>query len=92
MIEGKEHDSSVDIWSIGILLYEFLVGAPPFKESKQRDTCRRIRNVDLRFPSFVSPLARDLVQRFLQHDPSKRISLSEVRSHPWVIQQIGVPK
>ena len=92
MIEGKEHDASVDIWSLGVLLYEFLVGAPPFEEARQRDTCRRIRDVDLKFPSFVSPLARDLVQRFLQHDPSKRIALCDVRNHPWIVQQLGPAK
>ena len=89
MIEGKDHDASVDIWSLGVLLYEFLVGAPPFEEARQRDTCRRIRDVDLKFPSFVSPLARDLVTRFLQHDPQKRIALDQVRKHPWIVQQLG---
>ena len=89
MIEGKDHDASVDVWSLGVLLYEFLVGSPPFEEATQRDTCRRIRDVDLRFPTFVSPLARDLVTRFLQHDPQKRIALADVRNHPWVVQQLG---
>ena len=89
MIEGQDHDASVDIWSIGILLYEFLVGAPPFESSGQRDTCRRICAVDLRFPSFVSPLARDLITKLLQHDPSKRMPLKEVRNHPWIVKQIG---
>lgn len=89
MIEGKEHDASVDIWSLGVLLYEFLVGAPPFEEARQRETCRRIRDVDLKFPSFVTPLARDLIQRFLQHDPSQRIQLADVRTHPWIVQQLG---
>jgi serine/threonine protein kinase len=92
MIEGKDHDASVDIWSLGVLLYEFLVGSPPFEEARQKDTCRRIRLVDLRFPSFVKPLARDLIQRFLQRDPTKRIPLREVRSHPWIVQQLGPPK
>ena len=89
MIEGKDHDASVDIWSLGVLLYEFLVGKPPFEEMRQTDTCRRIRDVDLHFPTFVSPLARDLVTRFLQHDPQNRIDLADVRKHPWVVQQLG---
>jgi serine/threonine protein kinase len=92
MIEGKEHDASVDIWSLGILLYEFLVGSPPFEESRQRDTCRRIKEVDLRFPTFVKPLARDLITKFLQHDPKKRIPLKDVRTHPWVVQYLGPAK
>lgn len=89
MIEGKAHDANVDIWCLGVLLYEFLVGSPPFEEARQRDTCRRIRDVDIRFPSLVTPLARDLIQKFLQHDPRKRIPLRDVRSHPWIVQQLG---
>jgi serine/threonine protein kinase len=92
MIEGKEHDATVDVWAIGILLYEFLVGSPPFEENRQIDTFRRIKAVDLKFPSHVAPLARDLIKKFLQREPVKRILLKEVRSHPWIIQQLGPVK
>lgn len=33
MIEGKEHNSKVDLWALGVLCYEFLVGSPPFEVS-----------------------------------------------------------
>lgn len=32
MVEGKEHTEKVDLWALGILTYEFLVGAPPFED------------------------------------------------------------
>jgi serine/threonine protein kinase len=31
MVEGREHDSGVDIWGLGVLTYEFLYGSPPFE-------------------------------------------------------------
>ena len=31
MVEGREHDSAVDNWSLGVLAYEFLTGGPPFE-------------------------------------------------------------
>jgi serine/threonine protein kinase len=92
MIEGHEHDESVDIWSLGVLLYEFLVGAPPFEAPGQKDTCQRIKRVDLKFPDFVSASARDLIQRLLQHDPARRMPLADVALHPWVVQQLPLTK
>lgn len=89
MIEGRDHDKSVDVWSLGVLLYEFLVGSPPFEAPGQKDTCQKIKKVELSFPDFVSPLARDLIQRLLQHNPEKRMPLSDVVLHPWIVQQLG---
>jgi serine/threonine protein kinase len=33
MIEGQTHDEKVDLWSLGVLTFEFLVGKPPFEAS-----------------------------------------------------------
>ena len=63
MIEGREHDEKVDIWSLGILCYEFLVGRPPFEAETNQETYRRIASVDLSFPGHVSEPAKDLVRR-----------------------------
>lgn len=92
MVTGKDHDATVDVWELGILLYEFLTGGPPFEEESQRATFRRIRDVDIKFPQYVPPLARDLILKFLQKDPQKRIDLKDVRSHPWIVQQLGPAK
>ena len=86
MVEGREHDHTADIWSLGVLCYEFLVGNPPFEAEGYRATYRRISNVDLRFPASVSPGARDLIKRFLVKEQAKRIPLADVAKHPWIIQ------
>jgi serine/threonine protein kinase len=63
MVEGHTHDSSVDLWSLGVLTYEFLVGSPPFMAEGQQETYRRIAKVDLKFPASVSKEARDLIAK-----------------------------
>ena len=64
----------------------------PYKEVRQRDTCRRIYDVDLKFTSFLPPLACDLIQRFLQRNALRRIEFADVRSYPFIVQQVGHPE
>lgn len=45
MIEGKTHDEKVDLWSLGVLCYEFLVGKPPFETKSHEETYRKISRV-----------------------------------------------
>ncbi|XP_016196628.1 serine/threonine-protein kinase Aurora-1-like [Arachis ipaensis] len=61
MVESIEHDASVDIWSLGVLCYEFLYGVPPFEAKEHSDTYRRIVQVDLKFPP--KPIVCLLLQR-----------------------------
>ncbi|CAK7353112.1 unnamed protein product [Dovyalis caffra] len=65
MVESVEHDASVDIWSLGVLCYEFLYGVPPFEAKEHSDTYRRIVQVDLKFPlkPIVSSAAKDLISQ-----------------------------
>ena len=75
------------MWSLGVLMYEFLVGSPPFEApGGPNETYKRICAVDLKFPSSVSEGARDLIRQLLVKDPTKRLPLSDVASHPWIKQ------
>lgn len=87
MVEGKEHSEKVDYWALGVLTYEFLIGNPPFEDrSSTNNTYRRIAKVDLRFPSSMSPDVKDLIAKLLQYEPEKRLALTEVRKHPWIVK------
>ncbi|KAJ8748916.1 hypothetical protein K2173_013351 [Erythroxylum novogranatense] len=88
MVENKAHDYAVDNWTLGILCYEFLYGAPPFEAESQSDTFKRIMKLDLTFPSTpsVSAEAKTLISQLLVKDPSKRLSLQKILEHPWIIK------
>ncbi|KAI1393721.1 kinase-like protein [Hypoxylon trugodes] len=85
------YDEKVDLWSLGVLTYEFLVGEAPFEDTPVM-TQRRIAKADMTIPSFVSPEARDLIKRLLVLDPDKRIPLEAVQTHPWIMKHCGKGK
>jgi aurora kinase len=63
MVEGKDHSEKVDLWALGVLTYEFLVGNPPFEDmSGHTATYKRITKVDLKIPPSVSPEAQDFIK------------------------------
>uniref|UniRef100_A0A1A7WE64 non-specific serine/threonine protein kinase n=1 Tax=Iconisemion striatum TaxID=60296 RepID=A0A1A7WE64_9TELE len=84
MIEGHTHSEKVDLWCIGVLCYECLVGHPPFETASHTETYKRIMKVDLSFPSAVSDGAKDLISKLLRHNPKDRLPLKDVIDHPWV--------
>lgn len=86
MVQNKRHDEKVDHWCIGILCYELLVGRPPFESENQQDTYKKIVRGKCNFPSHVSPMAQDLIVRLLQCQPKDRISLYDVKKHPWIME------
>ncbi len=84
MIEGKAHDQNVDVWSLGVLMYEFLVGSPPFEAQGHHETYKKIAKVDIKYPAHISAEAKDLIGKLLVKDPSSRMKLSDVEEHPWI--------
>ncbi|CAJ0936538.1 unnamed protein product, partial [Mesorhabditis belari] len=84
MILGHRHGEHVDLWSLGVLCYEFLVGSPPFESDDTQVTYRKIRHVDYQFPSSTSEGARDLIRRLLVFNPADRLTLQGVKDHSWV--------
>eukprot|EP00359_Climacostomum_virens_P003163 CAMPEP_0204918302 /NCGR_PEP_ID=MMETSP1397-20131031/16062_1 /ASSEMBLY_ACC=CAM_ASM_000891 /TAXON_ID=49980 /ORGANISM="Climacostomum Climacostomum virens, Strain Stock W-24" /LENGTH=647 /DNA_ID=CAMNT_0052091551 /DNA_START=1 /DNA_END=1941 /DNA_ORIENTATION=- len=91
MLTGKGHSFQVDIWALGVLLYEILHGYAPFNAKADKDKQRQILNAEVRFASHISEGARDIITRTLKKNPTERMSLTQILSHPWV-QRCGSPQ
>jgi aurora kinase len=86
MVEARPHDEKSDVWAVGVLLYELLVGRPPFESGGPGETYRAIVRGEYTIPSSMHPLAVDLVGKLLVRKPSERILLTDVLVHGWVLK------
>jgi serine/threonine protein kinase len=83
MVQNKAHDFKLDIWSLGILLFELLHGYPPFRGKSNEEKFKKIVQGDLEFKN-ASPAAQDLIRSLLKHDSTQRPGFDDIFNHPWV--------
>ena len=83
MVKKLPHDYRVDIWSLGVLLFECLAGYPPFTGQTEEDLFKNIRQLKIHWPIDFPPLAKNLVMKILKLNPKERPSLDEILKHSW---------
>eukprot|EP00930_Biecheleria_cincta_P102389 TRINITY_DN94109_c0_g1_i1.p1 TRINITY_DN94109_c0_g1~~TRINITY_DN94109_c0_g1_i1.p1 ORF type:complete len:409 (+),score=92.28 TRINITY_DN94109_c0_g1_i1:46-1272(+) len=91
MIMGTGHDESVDMWNMGVLLYELISGQSPFGSGSKETTCKLILSVDLRFPAFVEADVRDLVAKLCKKKPAERLTARQALAHKLVTKHFSSP-
>jgi polo-like kinase 1 len=95
ILENKSgHSYAVDIWSLGVIIYTLTVGKPPFETPDVKSTYKKIKMCAYSFPEHI-PLndkVKDLVSKIFVLDPSKRLTLNETGSHPFINNGLNIPK
>lgn len=87
IIQGKGYNHSVDWWSLGVVLYEMLVGWSPFKENKHKLDIT-VYSKPIPVHRKISQTAMDFIKKLLNLDPTKRLGsndedISDIKDHPF---------
>ena len=86
MLMKKGHDTRVDIWSIGILMFELLSGYSPFVAKTNQELYQNIKRLKIQWPKDMPPLAKNLISKILKLNPLDRPSFDEILDHQWFKQ------
>ena len=89
ILKGHTYGQSVDVWSLGCIVYILLGGYPPFDDASQPMLFRKIKSGSYAFHEeywgHVSEDAKDLIRRMLTLNPDERITAHEALRHQWIM-------
>lgn len=84
----QEYSKSIDVWSLGIIMYNLLSGGRhPIHtkgESTEKYQAKLLNNEKLSFDESFSSLAKDLIQKMLSFTPVHRYTVDQALKHPWI--------
>jgi serine/threonine protein kinase len=83
MVRKQGHDTGVDIWSLGVLMFELIAGYAPFTGANQEELFSNIKKLKINWPNDFPPLAKNLISKILKINSKERIGLDEIISHAW---------
>ncbi|XP_030570506.1 cAMP-dependent protein kinase catalytic subunit 3 [Drosophila novamexicana] len=88
IIQSKGHNKAVDWWALGVLIYEMLVGYPPFYDEQPFGIYEKILSGKIEWERHMDPIAKDLIKKLLVNDRTKRLGnmkngADDVKRHRW---------
>ncbi|XP_062873175.1 serine/threonine-protein kinase SIK2 isoform X2 [Trichomycterus rosablanca] len=93
VFEGQEYEGPLlDIWSLGVVLYVLVCGALPFDGPSLPVLRQRVLEGRFRIPYFMTEDCEHLIRRMLVLDPSKRLSVAQIKEHKWMVLDVPVQR
>ena len=91
MVNKTGHDEKVDIWCIGVLLFELMTGIQPWSGNDIQTVKYNINRLKINWPKNMNRTAADLISKILRYNPEERISLRNMLNHPFFTQYFSNP-
>lgn len=88
VVREENHGKGVDVWGLGILLYEMLHGVPPFKAQNLEEIKQEIESKEIHIDSKFGPYVKNLLELMLEYEIDKRCSVDQVLEHPLIKKNI----
>uniref|UniRef100_A0A3P8WMZ7 non-specific serine/threonine protein kinase n=1 Tax=Cynoglossus semilaevis TaxID=244447 RepID=A0A3P8WMZ7_CYNSE len=93
VFEGQQYEGpQLDIWSMGVVLYVLVCGALPFDGPTLPVLRQRVLEGRFRIPYFMTEDCEHLIRRMLVLDPSKRLTVAQIKEHKWMALDIPVQR
>ncbi|KAG2470075.1 SIK2 kinase, partial [Polypterus senegalus] len=93
VFEGQKYEGpQLDIWSLGVVLYVLVCGALPFDGPTLPVLRQRVLEGRFRIPYFMSEDCEHLIRRMLVLDPSKRLTIAQIKEHKWMVMEVPLQR
>ena len=87
MLKKYPYNEKIDIWGIGVLIFELVFGYAPFSSNFNEDRYNNIKSGKIKWPDDLNEeyqKIKDLIEKILKVNPNDRISLNDIENHPWL--------